>query len=382
MTNTALLYLNGFAVLVLLLTLRNYRQKFKYICCEEKVFIFFILCNIATLVFEAALENLWGHGGRGVRVLLFTLQTADFLLSAAIPLLWLYYVLFRLYHISNVSRRTRLWIALPAVLYALLLFAALPGGAAFSINMANQYSRGVAFWESFALGYAYMAAAIMLLFVKRKTLNRGELFPYLLVPMIPLGFGVANAVFDLPTSLIWAATTLVILEIQMLILNNRTNIDHLTSLNNRMALDHYVKRAIHESHVSGEPFGLMMIDIDDFKQINDQYGHPEGDRALKTAADILRECFAGSHFIARYGGDEFTVVLKNCTREQMNGYLEQLAQAQQKRGAANHRPYSIRLSVGASVFARDEITDAYTMLMQVDQMMYEQKRQKKNRAPR
>jgi hypothetical protein len=107
MTNTGLLYLNGFAVLVLLLTLRNYRQKFRYICREEKVFIFFILSTMAALVFEAALENLWGQGGRAVRAFLLLLQTADFLLSAAIPLLWLYYVLFRLYHISNVSRRTR-----------------------------------------------------------------------------------------------------------------------------------------------------------------------------------------------------------------------------------------------------------------------------------
>ena len=230
---------------------------------------------------------------------------------------------------------------------------------------------------SFIVGYEYIAAALILILAKRKLLNRGELVPYLLVPVLPITLGILEATLTSPLGLLWAATSLVILEIQMLVLNNKTNIDHLTSLNNRMALDTYVRWIIHESHSTGKPLGLIMIDIDNFKSINDTYGHPEGDRALKMTADILRECFLGKHFIARYGGDEFTVVVKDCTRELMADYLRKLDAQRARRNGNGNRSYQILFSIGASVFERDEITDAHTMLMEVDRIMYRDKYSKK-----
>ena len=381
MTNVSLLYINGFAVLVLLLTLRNYRQKFKYICCEEKVFIFFILATMSALIIESALENLWGVAGSAVHVLLYVLQTLDYLLSAAVPTLWLYYCLLRIFHITNVSRRVRTLLALPAALFAVVMLIGVPAGFSFSISADNGYSRGFAYISGFIVGYLYMVAALTLVIIKRKTLNYGEMFPYLMVPVIPMVIGMTGLTLNTPFSLIWVATSLVILEIQMLILNNQTNIDHLTSLNNRMALDNYGKRIVHESHSMKEPFGLIMIDIDDFKKINDEHGHIEGDRALKSAADILRECFAGKHFIARYGGDEFTVVLKNCDQALMDRYLEKLEAECVRYNQSSHKQYDITLSVGASVFQQEDITDFHTMFMRVDRRMYMQKNAKKCGLP-
>ena len=377
MNPVALLYINGFAVLVLLLTLRTYRQKFKYVYGEEKVFIFFTLCTMAVLVIEAALVNLWQVPGAGIRMLLYVLQTSDFALTVAIPMLWLYYCVFRIFHISTVPRAVRYLIAVPAAVYILVMLAALPGGHAFRIDGSNQYERGIAFLGSFIVGYEYIAAALALIVVKWKTLNGGELVPYLLVPAIPITLGIIEATRATPLGLLWAATSLVILEIQMLVLNNRTNIDHLTSLNNRMALDAFVRRIIHESHTAGKPLGLIMIDIDNFKSINDRYGHVEGDRALKRTADILRECFLGKYFIARYGGDEFTVVLRDCSQELMNIYLHRLEEERVRSNSADGKPYEIQFSVGGSVFEEHEITDLYTMLTKVDRIMYKYKTAKK-----
>ena len=365
--------------MILILVLRNYRQRFKYICCEEKVFILFIVSTLAILVVEAALENLWTLPGAGLRAVLYVLQAMDYALALIIPMLWLYYCLYRIYHISNVGRLVRVLIAVPAAAFVLMMLVTLPGGVAFRVTQTNGYEKGITHIISYIVGYAYIVASIGLILRKRKLLTRDELVPYLLVPAVPIVLGIVELLQLTPYGLMWTATSLVILEIQMLVLNNRTNIDHLTSLNNRMALDMYARRAIHESHGVHMPLGLIMIDIDDFKRINDVYGHVEGDRALKATADILRECFAGSHFIARYGGDEFTVVLKDCSRERMQAYLAELESARVRYNKNRSKPYEIRLSVGASVFEQSEITDVHTLYMQVDRMMYENKNLKKER---
>ena len=377
MNGIVLIYVNSFAVLVLVLILRNYRRKFKSICCEEKVFVFFILTTLIMLINEAALENLWMQAGQAVHILLYILQTFGYSLAVVIPMLWLYYCLFRIYHISSIKKVHRYLLALPAALFIVLLLVTLSGDSAFGIDENNRLVLGFAYIATYVVGLLYIAAAAILITVQRKTLNRGELIPYLLVPVIPVTLALIEIAFGSLTGLMWAGTSLVILEIQMLVLNNRTNIDHLTSLNNRMALDVYVRRMIQESKSLHMQLGLIMMDVDDFKSINDRYGHVEGDRALKATASILRECFVGRFFIARFGGDEFTVVLKNCDDERLANYLEKLETERVKHNKLVNRPYEIKLSIGASVFTESEITSLHSVYMKVDGLMYQDKKAKK-----
>lgn len=377
MNSVILIYTNSFAALVLLLVLKDYRRKFKAICCEERVFVLFIWATLVMLVSEAAIENLWGQPGWAIHILLYTLQTADFGLGVVIPTLWLFYCLYRIYHISSVKMSVRYLIALPAALYVLLLLFTLPGGAAFSIDADNRYTPGIAYTVSYVCGLLYIAAAEALILWKRKALNRGEIGPYLLLPAIPVTLALGEILFEPLAGLMWAGTSLVILEIQMLVLNNRTNIDHLTSLNNRMALDAYLRRMIHESRALHTRLGVIMMDVDDFKSINDRFGHVEGDKALKATADILREAFAGSFFIARYGGDEFTIVLKDCDDRLMAEYLQKLEAKREKQNDQANRPYGIDLSIGSWVFTDQEITSLHSLYMKVDRLMYQDKNAKK-----
>ena len=379
MENTTFIYLFGFSFLVLTIILRNYRQKLKYICCEEKVFIFLILSIMAVLIIESGLTLLWMQNGHIINTSLYILQTLDFIFTVIIPMLWLYYCLYRIYHISYVSQLARRLLLIPIILFTISLIATLPGGVAFKINEMNQYERGLAFYGSFVTGFAYILSALILIISKRRLLSKAEFFPYVLVPIIPIISSIIDVVSESPLGLTWAASSLVLLEIQMLVLNNKTNIDHLTDLNNRMALDTYMKRIIQESQNAEKSFGLIMLDIDSFKKVNDQYGHIEGDKALKATANILRECFSGRYFIARYGGDEFTAVIKNCDDGLLDYYLTRLEEERIKQNKALNKPYEIKFSVGALVFEDQEITDAHSLLMQVDKMMYENKSMKKLR---
>ena len=92
-------------------------------------------------------------------------------------------------------------------------------------------------------------------------------------------------------------------------LRTAVRVDGLTRLANRTAFDEKLNEMIilHKRH--GEPFSLLMIDLDNFKAINDSYGHPAGDRLLKGVAQKIKASLRGTDFLSRFGGDEYALIL-------------------------------------------------------------------------
>lgn len=85
--------------------------------------------------------------------------------------------------------------------------------------------------------------------------------------------------------------------------------DHLTSLGNRANYQETLQRLISHAHRSGEGFGLLVIDMDKFKLVNDTYGHQEGDKVLMAVAEVLRTSLRDTDYAFRFGGDEFCCLL-------------------------------------------------------------------------
>ena len=88
------------------------------------------------------------------------------------------------------------------------------------------------------------------------------------------------------------------------------------SLPNRRALDEYLDHAITHSRHTGYPFSVVMMDLDGFKLVNDTFGHDVGDDVLRQVAEALKRTLRTSDFLARYGGDEMTLVLVDTDLQQ------------------------------------------------------------------
>jgi diguanylate cyclase (GGDEF)-like protein/PAS domain S-box-containing protein len=162
--------------------------------------------------------------------------------------------------------------------------------------------------------------------------------------------------------------------------------DSLTSLPNRQLMMDRLRRALRFSVRSGKYGAVLFLDLDNFKTINDTLGHDEGDKLLQEAAQRLRACVRDQDTVARFGGDEFVVLL-----EELEGPRERAAfltkAVSDKLLAALARPFLLQgrehacsASIGVALWRGDPQTDAHELLKRSDMAMYEAKKAGRNAA--
>jgi len=157
--------------------------------------------------------------------------------------------------------------------------------------------------------------------------------------------------------------------------------DVLTSLPNTRSLFLHLTRELARAKRLRAPLALVLLDLDDFKQINDRYGHHVGDRTLCDVAGILRAAIRPYDICARYAGDEFILILSECSAEEAERKRDELEQTVRERGFEPHpgtrRPLSI--SAGVAMFPADG--QSYESLLAVaDRRMYQDKARHKRQA--
>jgi diguanylate cyclase (GGDEF)-like protein len=158
--------------------------------------------------------------------------------------------------------------------------------------------------------------------------------------------------------------------------------DDLTGLYNRRG---FLTLAEQQTRVANRDKKSMMVisaDLDALKEINDTFGHKEGDAAIAETAHILRESFRKSDLVARIGGDEFALLLTGGEAEFDRGKLDgRLQKCVEKHNEEDDRQYKISVSAGFADFDAAGTHTFEEWLHRADTMMYEQKRQKKGLQP-
>ncbi len=152
--------------------------------------------------------------------------------------------------------------------------------------------------------------------------------------------------------------------------------DGLTGLPNVRSLFIYLDSELARAKRDGHPVSVLLCDLDGFKQVNDQFGHLEGNRVLRRVAELLRENCREYDYVARMGGDEFVVVLPGCPHESVQAMLKLIAGVARIAGKEVVGADLLEMSVGVASYPADGI-DAEQLLAQADRCMYKVKQSAK-----
>lgn len=150
--------------------------------------------------------------------------------------------------------------------------------------------------------------------------------------------------------------------------------DTLTGINNRAGFGICTEKIVADSIDNKKPVGIVFMDADGLKKINDEYGHEAGDNLIKGVAKVLSEVSKESSVFMRYGGDEFVVLLPDCDDKKAKDYIEDFKQALKAYSDNMSTPYSYDASVGYAIGVLEDKSDLDSLIRKADFAMYEQKK--------
>ncbi len=153
--------------------------------------------------------------------------------------------------------------------------------------------------------------------------------------------------------------------------------DGLTGLYNRRGFSTLAEQQLKVARHTERGLILLYADLDGLKQINDTYGHQEGDLALIRAAEVLEQTFRASDILARLGGDEFAALAVRGHSEGVKAIPQRLQKAVADNNKIKNKPYDLSISVGSMYFEPKDAVSIEHMMTQADQAMYEHKRRKR-----
>ena len=145
-------------------------------------------------------------------------------------------------------------------------------------------------------------------------------------------------------------------------------IDKLTGVYNRYELDNFKK--VFE-HLRREKVAVLMLDLNGFKAINDNFSHAEGDEALVAFADILSGVVKGEGVVIRFAGDEFIVILRRFKEDNIDRYRKMIMDAVEKYNQTSGKPYQLAVAIGGDIFANSGEHD--DVVARIDHLMYKDK---------
>lgn len=286
--------------------------------------------------------------------------------------LWIRYIDYKIFgDAKNANRRLRFYL-IPFYISLMLVVLNPFTDIVFNLPRTNIYSRN--FGMYIIVGLTLTTVLIVFILSRRfKKHIHGRvlesIFWFLLIP-ISAGF-IQILFFGIP--LIWPAFTLATLISFNLIEVDSFLKDPLTKLNTRGQFENRLTYKLKRK----SNFSLIMIDLNDFKLINDQYGHEEGDEALIKVADVIHNAVKNYDSTCRYGGDEFMLLVDSPKESAAQIVIDRITTEITSYNNTNLKKYNIELSFGNAYVDMLQKISLKDLLAKVDMLMYQDKNSKK-----
>lgn len=338
-----------------------------------------IVTTIGLFIIDTLLIFVDGSKAPGFYELNWGLNVLYYIVTGVIAFLWTDYILYYMMGSHNVNRTFYYISFIPMMFYILVTLSSPFSNLLFYIDPAtNTFQKGKMFPLQSAITYGFFtfssAVALASFFTKKlqPSYYHGYVtfFSFLFCPLMG---GILHAFFP-SVRVVWQLLTLAFLLVYIEVQFDQISRDSLTGLNNRHAFDAKVKQiALESEDEEAIQNHVFMLDINFFKEINDKYGHPEGDNALIITANLLKKVLGSTNsFLCRYGGDEFAIIY-TCSIEEAGKLRVTLYREFEFLNNRNEVPYRITVSVGYAPVIGSGIFAVQRAIKKADEELYKEK---------
>lgn len=307
-----------------------------------------------------------GTPGPVMRAVLIVLNTYLFLFNLVVGIGIIHLIVI---HIGRqVPKLQYIFFTMISVLEIGLLFANFFTPLVFSLNENNVYERESLYILFIIIGFFLIFYGYTFYFISRiKNPSLGYFPAWQFLMPILLGIIVQTKIYGItlqPVSFAVAFAGLV-----TCLQNESIYVDKLTGVNNRYELDNIRRRLIHRRP---EKIAALMLDLNGFKQINDNFSHEEGDRALIAFADILVRTIKTEGRVIRFAGDEFVILMRKFKGDSIEPYKDKILRAVEEYNETSGKPYKLSCAIGGTIieYHGQDISD---LLSTIDHLMYSDK---------
>lgn len=314
-----------------------------------------------------------GQTFAGARMLNIIGNVIYYILNGTIAYFWPLFTEYKL--TSNYKKVTKLAgiLAIPLIISSILIATSPFTGIIFTVSEDNVYARSEVFFAiPTILIFAYVIYGTVNVYLKRKKAGQYMLFPAIYF-VTPIMLAMITQMMYYGISLIFIGIAIGITGVYISTQSESVYIDHLCGVYNRRYYNDYIL-SFCNANKKDEVITGVLIDMDEFKVINDTFGHHSGDNALIIFSSVLRKYMNSIGFAVRYGGDEFILITKkgkNAAKEA----VEQIVKEIKEINDSGANEFQLKFSYGVATL--DVNGEAETFLREMDKNMYEMKNARK-----
>ena len=363
--------LNVYSIVIILIIYAHALRIFEKDSLQDKLYMWMLYTTVIMLCVDT-LSRFDGNAFVVYPMINAFGNFTIFMMNLILPSLWIAYVHLRVFHDEKKTRKLIYPLSIINIMNAVILIFSQPYGWFYYIDSNNLYHRGPFFLAPVFVAIILILLAFSITLVNRRRLGK-KTFLSLLFFAVPPCVSIVLQIRFYGISLMLNSVVLSLLVIFMNIQNHSIYTDYLTGVSNRKKLDAYIKEKVN-SCAEGKSFSAIMIDINNFKYINDTHGHDVGDNALETTAKLLKSCLQANDFIARYGGDEFCIILDISNKNDLKALVHTIKNCLVKYNKSGSNAYKLWVSIGYAVYDCRSRMSAEEFLKKVDILLYQDKK--------